>query len=70
LKSGARCPKKIQTGSFIILTMGLFIEALKILAANNSLELEYELFQPPVGIYSRAHCAASGELAAVCPVDS
>jgi nitroreductase len=40
-------PKEDRTGSFIILTMGLFIEALTILAANNALDLEYELFHPP-----------------------
>jgi hypothetical protein len=40
-------PKEDPTGSFIILTMGLFIEALKILAANHALDLEYELFHPP-----------------------
>ncbi len=40
-------PKEDHTGSFIILTMGLFIEALKILAANRSLRLDYALHQPP-----------------------
>jgi nitroreductase len=40
-------PKEDPTGSFIILTMGLFIEALTILAANKALNLEYELYQPP-----------------------
>jgi nitroreductase len=49
-------PKEDPTGSFIILTMGLFIEALKILAANNSLELEYELFQSP-SQFTPAHIA-------------
>jgi hypothetical protein len=38
-------PKEDPTGSFIILTMGLFIEALRILAANRSLKLHYEFFQ-------------------------
>jgi nitroreductase len=37
-------PKEDPTGNFIILTMGLFIEALRILAANRSLKLEYELY--------------------------
>ncbi len=32
-------PKEDPTGSFIILTMGLFIEALRILAAYRSLQL-------------------------------
>lgn len=40
-------PKEDHTGSFIILTMGLFIEALTILAANRSLALSYELYQEP-----------------------
>lgn len=40
-------PKEDHTGSFIILTMGLFIEALKILAANRSVMLRYELYQEP-----------------------
>ena len=40
-------PKEDPTGSFIILTMGLFIEALRILAANKALDLEFELYQPP-----------------------
>jgi nitroreductase len=39
-------PKEDPTGSFIILTMGIFIEALKILAANRSLKLNYQLYQP------------------------
>ncbi len=40
-------PKEDPTGSFIILTMGLFIEALTILAANRSLNLSYQLYSPP-----------------------
>ena len=40
-------PKEDPSGSFIILTMGLFIEALTILAANRSLKLHYELYQAP-----------------------
>src|SRR5690349_1048240 len=38
-------PKEDPTGSFIILTMGIFIEALTILAANRALKLEYQLYQ-------------------------
>jgi hypothetical protein len=53
-------PKEDPTGSYIILTMGLFIEALKILAANNSLELEYELFQPP-SQFTPEHIARASE---------
>lgn len=40
-------PKEDPTGSFIILTMGLFIEALKLLAQNRSLQLDYVLYQQP-----------------------
>jgi len=40
-------PKEDPSGSFIILTMGLFIEALTILATIKALDLEFELFQPP-----------------------
>src|SRR5947209_5726189 len=40
-------PKEDVTGSFIILTMGLFIEALSLLAANRSYQLRYELYQAP-----------------------
>ncbi len=40
-------PKEDPTGSFIILTMGLFIEAVRILAANRSFKLHYELYQAP-----------------------
>lgn len=39
-------PKEDPTGSFIILTMGLFIEALTILSANRSLKLAYQLYSP------------------------
>ncbi|HEX6718012.1 MAG TPA: hypothetical protein VF088_12915 [Pyrinomonadaceae bacterium] len=38
-------PKEDPTGSFIILTMGIFIEALTILAANRSFKLHYQLYQ-------------------------
>ena len=39
-------PKEDTTGSFIILSMGLFIEALTIVAGNSSLKLGFELCQP------------------------
>ena len=39
-------PKEDLTGSFIILSMGLFIEALTIVAANSSLKLDFQLLQP------------------------
>lgn len=39
-------PKEDPTGSFIILSMGLFIEALTIVAGNSSLKLDFHLSQP------------------------
>ena len=39
-------PKEDTTGSFIILSMGLFIEALMIAAANSSLKLGFQFCQP------------------------
>jgi hypothetical protein len=55
-------PKEDVTGSFIILTMGMFIEALKILAANRHFELTYELLSEP-SMYTPKHIeAAKGEL--------
>jgi hypothetical protein len=55
-------PKEDPTGSFIILTMGLFIEALRILAANRSLKLDYELFQEPSQFTPEHIARAEGEL--------
>ena len=40
-------PKEDTTGSFIVSTMGMFLEALKVLAANRSLGLRWELHNPP-----------------------
>jgi hypothetical protein len=40
-------PKEDATGSFIILTMGMFVEALSVLAANRSLALAWELQHAP-----------------------
>ena len=40
-------PKEDLTGSFIISTMGMFIEALTLLAGNRGLRLEYELCHEP-----------------------
>ena len=39
-------PKEDPTGSFIILTMGLFIQALKIIAANDSMKLDFQFYKP------------------------
>lgn len=54
-------PKEDPTGSFIILTMGLFIEALQILAANSLLSLEYDLYQPPSQFTPEHIAKADGE---------
>src|SRR5947209_7059236 len=40
-------PKEDTTGSFILLTMGMFIEALSILAAGQRLRLEHEPLHEP-----------------------
>jgi len=40
-------PKEDITGSFIILTMGIFIESLSIVAANNGKAISYELLKEP-----------------------
>ena len=40
-------PKEDTTGSFIILTMGMFIEALRILAANKGFHLKHSICREP-----------------------
>jgi nitroreductase len=40
-------PKEDPTGSFIILTMGLFIEALRLLAINQGLRLGHTMYHEP-----------------------
>jgi hypothetical protein len=55
-------PKEDPTGSFIILTMGLFIEALRILAANRSCKLDHELYQAPSQFTPEHIAKAEGEL--------
>jgi nitroreductase len=47
IDSSRTLPKEDMTGSFIILTMGMFTEALKILAAANGFNLSYTLFHEP-----------------------
>jgi hypothetical protein len=55
-------PKEDPTGSFIILTMGLFLEALTIVAANSSLNLSFQLCQS-VSQFTPGHIAkAEGTL--------
>lgn len=53
-------PKEDLSGSFIILTMGLFIEALRILAANRSFNLDHQLYQPP-SHFTPEHLARSDD---------
>src|SRR5205809_766292 len=43
IDSARTLPKEDPTGSFIILTMGMFVEALSLLAANHQNRLEYDL---------------------------
>lgn len=40
-------PKEDVTGSFIISTMGIFLEAIDVLARRSNLKIEYKLFHPP-----------------------
>ena len=47
IERGRTLPKEDTTGSFIILTMGMFVEALNVLAANRSLSLAWELQHAP-----------------------
>lgn len=47
IDSARTLPKEDPTGSFIILTMGMFIEALALLAENHERTLDYELFHEP-----------------------
>lgn len=55
-------PKEDPTGSFIILSMGLFIEALTIVAANRSLKLAFELLQPASNFTPDKIARTDGEL--------
>src|SRR3954453_23061933 len=47
IDNGRTLPKEDVTGSFIILTMGLFLEALSLLAANRGLRLSWSLLNEP-----------------------
>ena len=55
-------PKEDPTGSFIILSMGLFIEALTIVAANSSLKLHSQFFRPLSEFTPEHITKAEGEL--------
>jgi len=55
-------PKEDLTGSFIILSMGIFIEALSVVAENSSLKLTFELHKS-LSEFTPEHIAkAEGEL--------
>ncbi|MFN2530023.1 MAG: hypothetical protein ABR555_01870 [Pyrinomonadaceae bacterium] len=47
IDSARTLPKEDPTGSFIILTMGLFIEGLRLLAANIGLQLQHTIYHEP-----------------------
>jgi len=47
IDSARTLPKEDPTGSFIILTMGMFIEAIRIIAANKGLTLEPNTYHEP-----------------------
>jgi nitroreductase len=47
IDSARTLPKEDTTGSFIILTMGMFIEALCILAANKGFHLKHSIYHEP-----------------------
>ncbi len=55
-------PKEDTTGSFIILSMGIFIEALSIVAENSSLKLTFQLHQPPSSFTPEQIAKAEGDM--------
>ncbi len=55
-------PKEDTTGSFIILSMGIFIEALSIVAANSSFKLTFQLYQSPSAFTPERIAKAEGEM--------
>ena len=55
-------PKEDPTGSFIILSMGLFIEALTIVAGQSSFKLDYDLYQPASRFTPEQIAKTEGEL--------
>jgi hypothetical protein len=52
IDSSRTLPKEDVTGSFIICAMGMFIEALTILAARKSYKLHFELLTEPAEVAS------------------
>jgi len=55
-------PKEDPTGSFIILSMGLFIEALTVVAANSSFKLRFQLCKSPSEFTPQHIAKAEGEV--------
>ena len=55
-------PKEDTTGNFIILSMGLFIEALTVIAENSSCKLTFQLHKPPSDFTPEHIAQAEGEL--------
>jgi nitroreductase len=55
-------PNEDLTGSFIILSMGLFIEALSIVAENNSFKLTFQLHKSPSDFTPEHIAETAGEL--------
>src|SRR6185369_5437089 len=55
-------PKEDPTGSFIILSMGLFIEALSVVAEISSLKLTFQLHKSPSDFTPEHIDKAEGEL--------
>ena len=47
IDSARTLPKEDVTGSFIILTMGMFVEALRLLAANKGFHLQHSTYHEP-----------------------
>src|SRR5215467_14367553 len=61
IDSARTLPKEDPLGSFIMLTMGMFIEALSLLAAEEQYRLAFELFHEPEW-YGPAMLAATGQV--------
>jgi hypothetical protein len=55
-------PKEDTTGSFIILSMGIFIEALSMAAEKNSFKLTFQWYQSPSAFTPERIAKAEGEM--------
>src|SRR3989442_2670259 len=60
-------PKEDVTASFIILTMGMFIEALDIVAGNHHSKVEYDLFREPKWYADAINDSVKSRSAALLP---